>query len=167
MPICNLSELTAHLPPYHCLLGLDLGSKTIGVAVSDPGLSVASPLVVIERKKFTEDATRLAKIMKDRTVGGLVFGLPLNMDGTESPRSQSTRTFARNLLNLKDLFLPEPLIAFQDERLSTAAVQRFMIIDADMTRKRRDAVVDKMAAAWILQGALDTITNRSPNSTSA
>lgn len=136
------------------LLGLDLGEKTIGLAVSDPRWSVASPLETIRRAKFTKDAERLEAIIAERKVGGLVMGLPVNMDGTEGPRCQSTRAFARNLQNQRGLTLP---IAFWDERLSTSAVERFLVAEADMTRKRRAQVVDKMAAAYILQGALDAL----------
>ena len=136
------------------LLGLDLGEKTIGLALSDPGLTVASPLETIARKKFTQDAERLEAVIAARGVGGLVLGWPVNMDGTEGPRCQSTRQFARNLIDIRGLRLP---IAFWDERLSTAAIERMLITEADMTRDRRSDVVDKMAAAWILQGVLDSL----------
>ena len=153
MPILPLQVLRDALPPKSRLMGLDLGSKTIGLALSDPGLAVASPLETIRRgKRFAEDADALLKLIAARGVGGLVLGLPINMDGSEGPRAQSTRAFAGNLLKLKDL----PL-AFWDERLSTAAVNRFLIEEADMTRRRRAEVVDKMAAAYILQGALDAL----------
>jgi putative Holliday junction resolvase len=131
-------------------MGLDLGSKTIGLALSDGGLTIASPLVTLARKKFTADALALKGLINEHNVGGLVLGLPINMDGTEGPRCQSTRQFAANLMEKFDI-----PIAFHDERLSTAAVERVLIGEADMTRKRRGEVVDKMAAAWILQGALD------------
>ncbi len=134
------------------LLGLDLGTQTIGIAISDPMLSVASPLTTIRRVKFTPDAAALAAIVKERQVGGLLYGLPFNMDGTEGPRCQSTRDFAREF----DRVCPLPY-AFWDERLSTAAVERMLTDEADMTRKRRAAVVDRAAAAWILQGALDAL----------
>lgn len=140
------------LPPGVALLGLDLGSKTIGLAVSDPAGSIASPLETIKRKKFTSDADRLEQLIAERRIGGLVIGLPVNMDGSEGPRCQSSRQFARNLINQRAFQLP---IAFWDERLSTTAVQRVLIDQADMTRARRGAVVDKMAAGFILQGALD------------
>jgi putative Holliday junction resolvase len=156
MPILPLDSLREALPPKARLMGLDLGSKTIGLAISDPGLAVASPLETIRRaKRFAEDADALLKLIAARGVGGLVLGLPVNMDGSEGPRAQSTRAFAANLLKLKDL----PL-AFWDERLSTAAVNRFLIEEADMTRRRRAEVVDKMAAAYILQGALDGIRSQ-------
>jgi len=141
------------------LLGLDLGTKTIGLAISDPGFSVASPIGTIRRTKFTQDAMELARLVKDREVGALVLGLPINMDGSEGPRAASTRQFAANLIERADLFGADPQIGFWDERLSTSAVTR-MMIEADMTRKRRGEVVDKMAAAYILQGFLDALANR-------
>jgi putative holliday junction resolvase len=156
MPICNLPELVALLPKNTCILGLDLGDKTIGLAIADPGRSIASPLSTIQRTKFTLDAQALGKIIKERNVGGLVLGLPKNMDGSEGPQAQSVQAFARNLVAQPQLIGGDLPIAFWDERLSTAAVERFMISD-DMTRKRRDAVVDKAAASWILQGALDAL----------
>jgi len=155
MPILPLADLKAALPRNGRIMGLDLGEKTIGLSVSDPGLSVASPIGTIRRTKFTPDAQELARAMKDRGVTALVVGLPMNMDGTEGPRAQSVRGFVHNLLQRPELFGGrEPDIAFWDERLSTSAVDR-MMIGWDMTRKRRDEVVDKMAAAYILQGALD------------
>ena len=151
MAIVEVSELKVALRPGECLLGLDLGEKTIGLAVSDGSLMIATPIETIRRTKFTADAARLDEIVAEREVGGLVIGLPVNMDGSEGPRCQSVRQFAANLLERADL-----PIAFWDERLSTAAVTR-TLLDADMTRKRRAEVVDKMAAAYILQGALDHI----------
>jgi putative holliday junction resolvase len=156
MAIRNPTELRALMPRGKRLLGLDLGSKTIGLAIADPGFMVASPIGTIRRTKFTNDARELGKIIKEREVGALVIGLPVNMDGTEGPASQSARQFAANLLQQSDLVGGELEIAFWDERLSTAAVTR-MMIEADMTRKRRGEVVDKMAAAYILQGALDAL----------
>lgn len=152
MPICSIAELRALLPRQTRLLGLDLGEKTIGLAISDPGLTIASPIDTIRRGKFTRDAESLIALIEDRKVGGLVIGLPLNMDGTEGPRCQSTRQFATNFMEKLDM-----PIAFWDERLSTAAVQRLLTDEADMTRKRRGEVVDKMAAAYILQGAMDSL----------
>jgi putative holliday junction resolvase len=151
MPVITLSDLKSALPRGGRLLGLDVGAKTIGLAISDPGLTVASPVETIRRGKFTADAERLKALIAERRVGGLVLGLPVNMDGSEGPRCQSVRQFARNLLERVDL----PL-AFWDERLSTAAVTRTML-EADLSRKRRAEVVDKMAAAYILQGALDAL----------
>ena len=152
MPVIELMKLPAALPPHTPVVGLDLGEKTIGVAVSDLGLRIASPLGLIRRKKFTEDAAALFALMDERGAKGALIGLPLNMDGTEGPRCQSSRAFARNLLRLRDI-----PIAFWDERLSTAAVERVLIEQADLTRARRAEVVDRAAAAYILQGALDRL----------
>lgn len=155
MAVVDLTELPAQLPPMSPVLGLDLGEKTIGVAVSDLTRSVASPLALIRRSKFTADIAELAALADDRLVSGLVIGLPVNMDGSEGARCQSVRAFARNLLRLGGRDWP---IAFWDERLSSAAVNR-MLIGEDVTRARRAEVVDKTAAAWILQGALDRLRN--------
>lgn len=152
MPVLDLSDLPAACPPNTPWLGLDLGENTIGVAASDAGRIIASPLELIRKTKFTQDAERLFKIMDGRKVSALIIGLPLNMDGTEGPRAQSCRAFARNL----ERFRPVN-VAFQDERLSTTAVERFLIDELDLTRKRRADVVDRTAAAWILQGALDRL----------
>ena len=135
------------------LLGFDLGTKTIGLALSDVERCIASPLETIARRKFTLDATRIDAIVARFDVAGFVFGLPVNMDGSEGPRAQATRAFARNLVRI----VPRPL-AFWDERLSTAAVTRALIA-ADASRARRAAVVDQLAAAYILQGALDRLRN--------
>ena len=151
MIAADTTALRAALPRNQRLLGLDVGEKTIGLALSDPALSVASPISTIRRTKFTADANALLKLAAERGVGGLVIGLPLNMDGSEGPRCQSVRQFAANLLKLKDL----PIL-FWDERMSTMAVERAMIAH-DVTRARRDKVVDQAAAAFILQGALDAI----------
>lgn len=140
------------LPSGVALLGLDLGEKTIGIAIGDPAGSIASPLETIRRAKFTKDAERIEAIVAERRIGGLVIGLPVNMDGSEGPRCQSSRQFAWNLISLRGFDRP---IAFWDERLSTTAVERVLIDQADMTRARRGDVVDKMAASFILQGALD------------
>jgi len=152
-----VTDLPARLQPGQRLLGLDPGSKTIGVAISDSALKVASPLETIKRAKFTQDAEQLVRICAAYKIGGLVIGLPVNMDGSEGPRCQSVRALARNLREKAGLDLP---MAFWDERLSTAAVERFLVDEADMTRKRRGEVVDKMAAAYILQGALDAISRQ-------
>ena len=151
MIAADTTALRAALPRNQRLLGLDVGEKTIGLALSDPALSVASPISTIRRTKFTADANALLKLAAERGVGGLVIGLPLNMDGSEGPRCQSVRQFAANLLKLKDL----PIL-FWDERMSTMAVERAMIAH-DVTRAKRDKVVDQAAAAFILQGALDAI----------
>lgn len=150
MIISNIADLKPLLPPAGRLLGLDVGTKTIGMAVSDPLRRVATPRETIERKKFSADAAVLQKVVAADRTAALILGLPVNMDGSEGPRCQSTRQFARNLEPLMPL-IP---ITFWDERLSTAGVER-MLIDADATRKRRGEVIDKLAAAWILQGALD------------
>ena len=156
MAIRNPTDLRAVVRSGQRLLGLDLGTRTIGLALSDPGLTVASPIGTIQRTKFTVDVQELARTVRDRDVGALVLGLPLNMNGSEGPAVQRVRQFAALLLERAHLFGAEPEIAFWDERMSTSAVTR-MMIDADMTRKRRAEVVDKMAAAYILQGALDAI----------
>jgi putative Holliday junction resolvase len=147
----SFADAIAALPSQVPVLGLDLGTKTIGVAVSDITRQIATPIATIARKKFTEDARLLLALAQERKVGLIVLGLPLNMDGSEGPRVQSTRAFARNLEKLT----PIP-ITYWDERLSTAAVQR-MLIGADASRARRAEVIDKLAAAYILQAALDTL----------
>jgi putative Holliday junction resolvase len=144
-------DTIANLPPRGALMCLDLGTKTIGVAVSDIGRTIASPLTLIERRKFAADVDALLKLVGEKEVAAFVLGLPLNMDGSEGPRAQATRAFGRNLAGRTDL----PIV-FWDERLSTAAVTR-TLIDADTSRKRREALVDKMAAAYILQGLLDRL----------
>ena len=136
-------------------MGLDLGEKTIGVAVSDATRLIASPLELIRKSKFTLEAEQLLKLMAHRKVSALIIGLPVNMDGTEGPRAQSCRAFARNLERLRPVN-----VAFWDERLSTSAVERFLIEDLDLNRKRRAQVVDRTAAAWILQGALDRVRDQ-------
>jgi putative Holliday junction resolvase len=154
MAVIDLLELPAALPRHAPIVGLDLGEKTIGVAVSDATRMIASPLETIRKTKFTDDAAALFRLMESRHAAGIVIGLPVNMDGTEGVRCQSNRAFARNLLRLKDL-----PIAFWDERMSTMAVNRMLIDEADTSRARRAEVVDKAAAAWILQGALDRLRN--------
>ena len=153
MATSNVALKTAlqDVPPAARLMGLDLGTKTIGVATSDRTRQIATPIEVIERTKFTNDAERLLAIAARENIGLIVLGLPVNMDGSEGPRAQSTRAFARNLTRLT----PIPIV-YWDERLSTAAVER-MLIQADASRARRDAVIDKLAAAWILQAALDSL----------
>ncbi|UWQ47223.1 Holliday junction resolvase RuvX [Leisingera aquaemixtae] len=142
-------DFAAALPPMSALMGLDLGTKTIGVAVSDRIGAVATPLETVKRKKFSADAARLLEIIRARDISGILLGLPRNMDGTEGPRCQSTRAFARNLTQLTDL-----PISFWDERLSTVAAEK-ALLEADTTRKRRAEVIDHVAASYILQGALD------------
>ena len=152
MPVLDLLDLPAACPPNTAWMGLDLGETTIGVAVSDTTRLIASPLQLIRKSKFTAEAQALFKLMDARKVSGLVIGLPVNMDGTEGPRAQSCRAFARNLQRIRAV-----PCAFQDERLSTSAVERFLIEELDLNRKRRANVIDRTAAAWILQGALDRL----------
>ena len=153
--ICtDIESFAAAIPAGRGLMGLDLGTKTIGVAVSDRLLSAATPLETLKRVKFTTDAARLAEIAGKREIGGVILGLPANMDGSEGPRAQSTRAFARNLTRVPGFEgLP---IAFWDERLSTVAADR-ALLEADTTRKRRAEVIDAVAAGYILQGALDRL----------
>ncbi len=153
MPVLDLLELPAASPTYTPFVGLDLGEKTIGVAVSDLTRTVASPLALIRKSKFTDDAAELFSLMESRAASAVVVGLPVNMDGTEGPRCQSSRAFARNLLRLR----PDLPIAFWDERLSSVAVNRMLIGEADLTRAKRAEVVDRAAAAYILQGALERL----------
>ena len=149
--ILPLTEAALHLPARGTLIGLDLGTKTIGVSASDPDRKLATAAETVARKTFTADARRIIALAAERSAVGFVLGLPINMDGSEGPRAQSTRAFARNLARLTDL-----PIALWDERLSTAAVERDLIA-ADVSRKRRAAVIDQHAAAFILQGALDRL----------
>ena len=151
--ILPLTEAADHLPARGGLIGLDLGTKTIGVAVSDPDRKLATGVETIARTNFTADAKRLLVLASERAATGFVLGLPINMDGSEGPRAQSTRAFARNFARLTDL-----PIALWDERLSTAAVERGLI-EADMRRARRAEVIDQHAAMFILQGALDRLAN--------
>ena len=148
-----IEDLPPHLERDARLLGLDVGTKTIGMALSDVTRSVATPFDTIRRTKFTADAKTIREVVEKNQVGALVIGFPLNLDGSEGPRAQSTRAFARNLAAHVEV----PMV-FWDERLSTAAVERHLI-EADASRKRRAEVVDRMAAAYILQGALDRLRN--------
>ena len=152
MAICNPMELRERLSPDECLIGLDVGDKTIGIAFSDPSCKIATPYETLSRSKFRNDMETLRRYITAHRAGGIVVGLPINMNGTEGPRCQSTRAFANNLLQAIAL----PLV-FWDERLSTAAVTR-ILLEADLSRKRRGEVVDKLAAAYILQGLLDSLT---------
>jgi putative holliday junction resolvase len=149
MIIETIDEFVAALPPGRAIFGLDFGEKTIGVAASDLRRSVATPITVIRRTKFTEDAKALLVLTAERNIAGLILGLPRNMDGSEGPRAQATRAFARNLVRLTDL-----PIGYWDERLSTVAAER-ALLEADTSRKRRNEVIDQVAAGYILQGALD------------
>ena len=153
MPIVQLIELAPLLPLRGGLIGLDLGTKTIGVASSDPDRRLAAGVETIARKTFSADARRLMELAAERKTAGFVLGLPINMDGSEGPRAQSTRAFARNFARLTDL-----PIALWDERLSTVAVERDLIA-ADVSRAKRKAVIDEHAAIFILQGALDRLAN--------
>ena len=155
-PVLPLVEAALCWPPRGALIGLDLGTKTIGVAVSDPDRRLATGVETIARKTFTADAARLLALAAERSAAGFVLGLPINMDGSEGPRAQSTRAFARNLARLTEL-----PIALWDERLSTAAVERELIA-ADVSRAKRAAVIDQHAAAYILQGALDRLARYRP-----
>ena len=150
MAVMELNKMKAALQNDQRLLGLDLGSKTIGLAMSDTSRTIASPFETLNHTKFTNDALRIKQIVDEFNIGGIVIGLPVSMDGSEGPRCQSARTFAINLLAKFEI-----MISFWDERLSTSAIQRMLVDDVDMTRKRRGEVVDKLAATYILQGALD------------
>jgi putative Holliday junction resolvase len=156
MAVVDLVNLRAALDYPGRLLGLDVGSKTIGIAISDSSLRVASPLATVRRTKFAADAEAINRIVAERGIGGLVIGLPVAMDGTEGPRCQSVRQFGTNLLGFLDL----PL-AFWDERFSTLGAER-PLRETDMTHRRRAEVIDKLAAAYILQGALDRLANIPP-----
>ncbi|MEQ8193611.1 MAG: Holliday junction resolvase RuvX [Rhodospirillales bacterium] len=148
----DLHRLKAALGPNKRALGLDVGVKTVGLALSDVTLTIATPLETIRRKRFADDLNRLKTIIGEHDVGALIVGLPVSMDGSEGPRCQSVRQFAANVDKETDV-----AIGFWDERLSTQAVERMLIEDVDMTRKRRGEIVDKAAAAYILQGALDSL----------
>ena len=149
----SLSELIKYLPKKSRLLGLDVGRKTIGLAVSDSDMKIATTVGTIRRSKFTKDVKNLDAIITERQVNGLVLGLPISMDGNEGPACQSVRQFAVNLDNILEIG-----ITFWDERLSTSAVERLLIKEADLSRSRRSEIIDKMAAAYILQGALDSLS---------
>src|SRR5271154_3590898 len=152
MPVVEIAQAATLLPERGALIGLDLGSKTIGVAVSDPDRRVAAPVETIARRQFKLDAERILELAAERRAAGIVLGLPINMDGSEGPRAQSTRAFARNFAKLTEL-----PIALWDERLSTAAVERELIAN-DVSRAKRAKVIDEHAAIFILQGALDRLT---------
>ena len=149
----SLSELIKYLPKKSRLLGLDIGRKTIGLAVSDSDMKIATTVGTIRRSKFTKDVNNLDAIITERQVNGLVLGLPISMDGNEGPACQSVRQFAVNLDNILEIG-----ITFWDERLSTSAVERLLTKEADLSRNRRSEIIDKMAAAYILQGALDSLS---------
>lgn len=152
--------MAATAPSFKRLLGLDIGEKTIGLALSDPMQSIATPLQVINRTKFTKDILELEKIIREFSIGGYVLGYPVNMDGSEGPRCQSIRHFAEELQKYPQIVGKDPWISLWDERLSTASVDRFLVDDVDMSRTKRKQVVDKLAAQFILQGALDFLGMR-------
>ena len=151
MILTEITDFLSALPPNRAICGLDLGDKTIGIAVSDLRRSVSTPIHTVRRTKFIQDAAELLAVLSERNIAGIILGLPLNMDGSEGPRVQSTRAFARNLIKLTDL-----PITFWDERLSTVAAER-ALIEGDTSRKRRREVIDQVAAGYILQGALDRL----------
>lgn len=155
MPTGPLKDIVSTRPSGMRLLGLDIGSKTIGLAISDSGQSLATPLQTVERTKFTQDIQKIKAIIDDYEVGGYVLGYPVNMDGSEGARCESVRHFAQEMGNYPQIFGTDPWIGLWDERLSTASVERFLVKSVDMNRKRRGEVVDKLAAQHILQGALD------------
>jgi putative Holliday junction resolvase len=156
MPVLSYEDFRNALPPSGALLGLDPGSKFIGVAATDPARRLAMPVESLKRTKFTADAQRIFELFDARTCAGLIIGLPRNMDGSEGPSAQSARAFARNLLKVR-----ETPILFYDERLSTAAVTRQMI-EGDASRAQRAAIVDQLAAAYVLQGVVDRLMNDAP-----
>lgn len=157
MPICNPTDLKALLKKGDRLLGLDVGTRTVGMALSDTTRMVATPLETIRRTRFRDDAKHIVEAVERHGVGGIVIGLPIGMDGGEGPRTQGVRQFARNLLE----YIDRPLV-FWDERLSTAAVERGMIA-ADLSRRRRAEIIDRAAAAYILQGFLDRLARIGPD----
>ena len=153
MVVLEIDAFVKALPDYGAVMGLDLGEKTIGVAVSDTSRMLATPLIGLRVKKFSENAAALISLIRERHIAGVIIGFPYNMDGTEGPRCQSVRAFGRNLVR----FFPEPdiPIGFWDERWSSTAMNRFLIEQADLSRAKRSQVIDRNAAAYILQGALD------------
>ncbi|TWG99065.1 putative Holliday junction resolvase [Mesorhizobium sp. J18] len=157
MAVIAIEELPANLPKGATIAGLDLGTKTIGLAVSDRNLSFAHPRPVIARRKFTQDATALLKALETDNVAAVVVGLPINMDGSEGPRAQASRAFVRNMERLTDL-----PFTFWDERLSTVAAER-ALVDMDVSRKKRETRIDSAAAAFILQGVLDRLQALEPD----
>lgn len=157
MPIVPLEILKSALPDGCRIMGIDHGSKTWGLAISNPEMTIATPLQTIHRTKFKQDIKTLAKICRDYRIAGFIIGLPLNMDGTEGARVDSVKHFGENLLQARDILGFEPLISFWDERLSTFIMDDFLRQHADISREKRDEVIDKLAAAHILQGAIDSV----------
>ena len=159
MPVVAIKDLKTHLPAGSRVIGVDHGEKTLGLALSNPDLTIATPFRTLDRTKFTENVRQLAKICAEYNIRGFIFGLPVNMRGDEGSRAESVRHFGNNLLKTGEILGFEPLIVFWDERLSTAAMERFLIDQADVSRAKRDTVIDKLAATHILQGALDYLRN--------
>lgn len=157
MPIVTMKELKALLPKGKRMMGIDHGSKTIGMAFSNPELTIATPFKTLQRVKFTENVKQLATICKEYEVHGFVIGLPLHMNGDEGKRVEQVKSFGNNLINAREILGFDPLIVYWDERLSTFAVESFLIEEVNMRRKRRDEVVDKLAAQHILQSALNSL----------
>lgn len=157
MPIGRLHHILDTRPVNTRLLGMDIGEKTIGLALSDPGQGIATPYKTIDRKKFTVDIRALEVVIREYQIGGYILGYPVNMDGSEGPRCESVKHFGQEMRNHPDIFGQDPWIALWDERLSTVAVDRFMVESVDMSRTKRKQVVDKLAAQHILQGALEFI----------
>ena len=157
MSICKPENLTTLLEKNKSILGLDIGSKSIGVSISDTRLIIASPLELIKRKKYADDVKKLIKIIEKNNIGALVIGLPLELSGKEGRQAQSTRTFVSNLIEI--INIPS---TFWDERFSTSVIQRIMIEEADLTRKKRAKVIDQLSAVYILQGFLDFLSNSDP-----
>jgi len=163
MAIVAIKELRQHLPPKTRLLGMDISDKKLGLALSDPALTLATPLKTLMRTKFLENIAQLAAICKEYAVGGLIIGLPLNMDDSEGPRAQAVRHYAMNLIREKKALGFDPVIAFADERLSTYAAEDFLSEHNRMDRKKRNEIIDALAAAHILQGALDSLNRAAPD----
>ena len=157
MAVVAIKEIRKVLPPKTRLLGVDHGEKTLGLALSNPELTLATPFKTLRRVKFLENIRELAAIAKEYNVGGIIFGLPLNMDDSEGPRAQSVRHYAMNLITEKKALGFDPVIGFFDERLSTFAAEDFLSENNRMDRKKRDEIIDALAAAHILQGALDAM----------
>lgn len=164
MPVGLLKDIIVQIPRNAALMGLDVGTKTIGVAVCDPGQGMATPVTTIKRTKFTKDMQELAKIVRDFEIGGFVIGLPLNMDGSEGPRCQSVRDFAQEMAKRVEVVGSKPWIALWDERLSTEAVYDLVdkSVDIKVSKAKGRGIIDKLAAQYILQGALDSVKFRGP-----
>lgn len=162
MPVALLEKLLGEKPAVKALLGLDIGKKTIGVAVSDPGQSLATPLETVRRRKFADDMAALGKIVMDYDIGGFVIGWPVNMDGSAGPRCDAVRSFADEMKNYPQAVGKNPWIALWDERLSTRTVEDFVGKHVDINKAKRDGTIDRLAAQVILQGALDYMGRNQP-----